>query len=57
MIILTLLAITLVILLIFAATLITVGGAAFIIVFADVIVCAFIIAWIIKHLINRRKSK
>lgn len=33
---------------------ISVGGAAFILLFGDVIVCIFIIAWIIKLLAKRR---
>lgn len=32
------------------------GGAAFIIIFGDVIVCVIIIAWIIKRLFKRKKK-
>ena len=38
----------------FAVTAIVVGGSAFVVVFADVIVCAAILIWIIRKLINRR---
>jgi hypothetical protein len=31
------------------------GGAMFTVLFSDVIVCIFIIVWIIKKLANRRK--
>lgn len=31
------------------------GGAAFVIVFGDVIVCILLIGWILKHLIKRKK--
>lgn len=33
------------------------GGTAFIIVFGDVIVCIFILAWIIKKLFFKKKDK
>ena len=35
---------------------VAVGGATFIIIFGDVIVCAFIIGWIIKKLNDRKKG-
>ena len=38
----------------FALFAVVVGGAAFIVVFADVIVCAAILIWIIRKLINKR---
>lgn len=34
---------------------ISAGGAAFIVLFGDVIVCIFIIVWIMSKLIKRRK--
>ena len=34
---------------------ILIGGAGFIIVFGDVIVCALFIIWIVKRLIKKRK--
>lgn len=34
---------------------IAIGGSVFVILFSDVIVCIFIIAWIIKHLIRKKK--
>lgn len=33
----------------------SVGGAAFIVIFGDVIICVFILMWIIKRLWKRRK--
>ena len=38
----------------FALTAVVVGGSAFVVVFADVIVCAAILIWIIHKLINKR---
>lgn len=38
----------------FALTAVVIGGSAFIVVFADVIVCAAILIWIIRKLISRR---
>ena len=35
---------------------VAVGGTAFIILFGDVIVCIFIIAWIIKRIIKKKKG-
>lgn len=55
MILLTILAIVLALTLITAVIILGVGGGAFIIVFADLIVCALVIIWIIKHLIKRKK--
>lgn len=34
---------------------ISAGGAAFIVLFGDVIVCGFIIIWIMKKLVKRKK--
>lgn len=36
---------------------IALGGTAFIIVFGDVIVCIFILAWIIKKIFFKKKNK
>ena len=55
MILLTILAIVLVLTIITAVIILGVGGGAFIIVFADLIVCALFIGWIIKRLIKRKK--
>lgn len=55
MILLTILFIILAILIIFAVAVISVGGAVFTIVFADVIVCAIIIIWLIVKLIKRKR--
>lgn len=54
MILITLLAIILAVLITFAVLLIGVGGSAFIIIFADVIVCALVIGWIIKRLVWKK---
>lgn len=48
---------TLFLLVAFTVISIAVGGAAFIIVFADVIVCVCIMVWIVKRLIGRKKKK
>jgi hypothetical protein len=44
----------LVILTVFTVIAIAIGGSAFIVVFGDVIVCIFIIAWIIKKLAKKK---
>lgn len=41
-------------LIIFTVGAVAVGGAAFIIVFGDVIICIAIIAWIIKRIIKKK---
>ena len=33
------------------------GGTAFIVVFGDVIVCIFILAWVIKNIFFKKKDK
>lgn len=33
------------------------GGTAFIVVFGDVIVCIFILAWVIKKIFFKKKDK
>lgn len=55
MILATILLLTLAILVTITAIALSVGGAAFIIVFGDVIVCILIIAWIVKRLLRRKK--
>lgn len=55
MFLLTILLLILIILVAFTVLLISIGGSVFIIVFGDVIVCVFIIGWIIKKLINKKK--
>lgn len=49
--------ITLIILIVMSALIIGLFGAGFIIIFADVIVCILIIAWIIKKIISKKKDK
>ena len=55
MILFIILMIVLILLVVFALAVIGVGGTVFIIVFADVIVCIFIIVWVMKRLIGRRR--
>lgn len=55
MILLTILAIILVITIVAGVVILGVGGGAFVIVFADLFVCALVIGWIIKRLIKRKK--
>lgn len=55
MILATILLLTLAILVTITVIALSVGGAAFIIVFGDVIVCILVIAWIVKRLLRRKK--
>ena len=55
MILATILLLTLAILVTITVIALGVGGAAFIIVFGDVIVCILVIAWIVKRLLRRKK--
>ena len=55
MILLTILFITLATLVVFSALIIGIGGGVFTIVFADVIVCIFLVSWLIKKLICKKK--
>ena len=57
MVLFALLTITLIFLVLFLIFAVAIGGVAFIVVFADVIVCACIIAWIMKVILKRRKNK
>ena len=52
MILFTILAIIFVLLIVSAILILSIGGSAFIIVFADVIVCAVIVGLIIKKLLS-----
>lgn len=54
MILFTILALTLIILLVITVVMVSVGGSFAIILFGDVIVCIFIIGWIIKKLYFKR---
>lgn len=53
MVLFIILSLTLLILTVTVILLVSAGGAIFIVIFGDVIVCIFIIAWIIKHLIKK----
>lgn len=55
MILSTILLITFIVLMVTTIIALSVGGAAFILVFGDVIVCMAIIIWIVKRLIKRKK--
>lgn len=55
MVLFTILAITLVCLILFIIFVLGVGGAMFVILFADVIVCVLIIIWIMNRLTKRKK--
>lgn len=55
MILLTILLITLLLLMFVSVISISIGGAAFIIVFSDVIVCVAIIIWMVRHFTKRKK--
>lgn len=50
----TILMIILAILMVVSVIVISVGGAAFIIVFGDIIICVFILIWIIKNLFKKK---
>lgn len=54
MILFTILAIVLVIVIVIAVTILAIGGSAFIIIFADLIVCAVLIALIMRAIFKRR---
>lgn len=51
------LAIIAILLLVFTVFAVAVGGAVFIVIFADVIVCAAIIIWIAMRLVKKKKRK
>ena len=55
MILTTILLITFIVLMVTTVIAMSVGGAAFILVFGDVIVCMAIIIWIVKRLTKRKK--
>ena len=55
MILITILTLILVILIAAAIAMVAIGGGMFVILFADIIVCALFIGWLIKRLIKRRK--
>lgn len=55
MILFMILMIALVVMVTFSVLIIGVGGGVFTIIFADVIVCVFLLAWLIKNLFKKRK--
>ena len=55
MILTTILLITFIVLMVTTVIALSMGGAAFIFVFGDVIVCMAIIIWIVKRLTKRKK--
>lgn len=48
---------TLLLLSIVTVVAVSVGGAAFIVVFGDVIVCIFLISWLIKKLVSKKRKR
>lgn len=57
MILFTILTVMAFVLIMFMALTVAVGGAAFVIIFADVIVCVAIIVFIVKRLTGWKKKK
>lgn len=57
MVLFTIIALILILLTVFAIAIISVFGAGSVIVLGDVIVCVFILAWIIKTIIKKKKAK
>ena len=55
MILFIMLVLTLFILMAFTVVAVSIGGAAFIIVFGDVIICVFLIVWLLRYLTRRRR--
>ena len=55
MILFSILAIIMLILLVAAILIVSIGGAAFIIIFADVLVCIAILVWIMWRLIKKKR--
>ena len=56
MILITILAFILILLIAITVGAIVIGGAGFIVIFSDVIVCAAIIGWIIYKLVRKQKG-
>ena len=57
MILFIILAFTALLLMVASIALLSAGGATFIVIFGDVIVCAFLIIWINKRLLDKQKKK
>lgn len=56
MILFLILVLTLLFIIGFTIIAVSLGGSVFIVIFSDVIVCAFIIIWIIRKLIEKRRE-
>lgn len=56
MILFTILLLTLILLTIITVLVVSAGGAIFIVIFGDVIVCIFLIIWLMKRLISKKKE-
>lgn len=56
MILFTILTIMLLSLIAITVIAVSIGGAAFIAVFGDVIVCVFLLVWIVKKLVSKKKK-
>ncbi|MCI9349056.1 MAG: hypothetical protein HFF83_07510 [Oscillibacter sp.] len=57
MVLFVMLLITLFILAVFTVVAVGIGGAAFIIVFSDVIVCVFLMVWILRFFFKRHRRR
>lgn len=57
MVIFIILLLMLIVLAIIIALVVSIGGAGFIIAFGDVIVCVFLIVWLMKRIIGRKGNK
>lgn len=55
MILFTILALVALFLIIFTVVAVSIGGAVFVIIFGDIIVCIAIIVWIIKKILKKKK--
>lgn len=55
MILFTILLLMLILLTIFTVLAVSMGGAMFIVIFGDVIICIFLIIWLMKRLITKKK--
>ena len=56
MILFIILLLTLLTLMVFTILAVSAGGAVFIVLFGDVIVCILLIVWILKRLISKKKK-
>lgn len=55
MVLIAILGLIAILLILFIIAAVSIGGAAFILIFGDVIVCVLFISWLIKKILKRRK--